>query len=264
MVQLAALQRTAQGNAVFVTADADHLPIAGVAFCFQRSDDALGHRVHPQNLGAGIQEGRRLRVHDLFGTFPEPQRQIFKGEDGVHIVVVANIGCFILLGNAGTGKDHFDLLAEALLEKTGMGDHGRDHRSHLIDQVRIIALHQPVERGAAGGDDVLHVVFLNQSVIFRSHISGALGGFRNTVEAQSLQRTYEHLRIGKIEGSEEGRCQRQNDLLPSADEFLHQCQVAGHGFGILGTYIEAGSAQDAGFFHNFCLFIFHFDGLDRT
>ena len=247
-----------------MAADTNHFPIAGIALSLEGSDNTFCNRIHTQNPGAGVEERSRRCISDLLGTFPEPQSQVFKGKHSVYIIVVTNIGSLVLFGNAGAGKHHFDLFAKILLQQTGMSDHRRNYRCHLIDQTRMITFHHPIERRTASRDNILHLVFLDQLMILCCDISCTFRGFRYPVKAQSLESPYKHLGIGKIEGSKEGRSQRKDHLLPSANKFFYQFQIAGNCLCILGTYIQAGSAQHTGFFHNLCLFIFHLNGLYRT
>ena len=165
VVQLAFRHRRKQSDALLDAVYGNHPVIVAVSPGFQAFQNTAGHRVHSQNLRTGVQEGRVLALAGHNTLFPEPLFNILKGQHRVHVGVVADIRRLVDFSDARAYEHYLDALAQGLFNQPGAGNHGRHHRGHIFHNLRMIQLDQTVDRGAAGGDDVLHLVFHHQVVI---------------------------------------------------------------------------------------------------
>ena len=263
-MQLSALERMAQIDAPCAPADAEHLPIPCISQGAQRFDNAARHRIFAQDLRAAVQERRRLGRRNLLALAVEPFGQLLKGDHRVDLIIVADVLRLIDLCDARPRKHDAAVVAISLPQQAAMGNHWGDNRGHLRHQIRIIFLHQVIERRAAGGEDIIHLIFFHKTVVFSGDVGRALARLGDAVEAESLNRPHKFLRAFKIERSKIRRRKGNNHAVAVFQVRFDPIHGAGDRLGTLRTFFQTGPAQNAGAVHDLRLLILHLNGFHRA
>ena len=130
---------------------------------------------------------------------------------------MARILGLLLFCDAGSHKDHLRVRSHLLFDHAPMGDHRRNHRSQIRNQLRIVFLNQCIHTGAAGADDVFHGSVRKKLRVLRCHQGRSLGGLTYIRKSQPHQRTA-HLPDGvKLQKTHIRGRKGYNNLFPRLD-----------------------------------------------
>ena len=154
-----------QRLAVFDIIDTQRLISIESLLRYNRCDNAAGYRIHPGRSRTVVIKGTLLQIVLVESFLLDPVDELLKGQNGVHQAGIARISGFFFFGDAGTDEDDFGARTVFFPEQFGVGDHGRDHRRHLRDQVGIVFFQKHIDGGAAGGDNIIHCPKLQQPLI---------------------------------------------------------------------------------------------------
>ena len=224
----------------------------------------VGHRVKPVYLGIKTGKGHVLAVLDDDVLLLQPAVNIVEIQHRVDNARMAHIHGLLLLGDAGPQKYHLDILAQLLLEKLAMGYHGGHHRRQVGHKLRVVDLHQVIGAGAAGGDNIFHLVLCQELGVLCGHKGRSLRGLPHILKAQADEGT-PHLPDGLIlEKPHIGGGDRDHHALSVSDKSLHDVQIALQGLGGLRADLQAVAAQNALIRHDHRALILNLNGLYLT
>ena len=222
--------------------------VVGVHLLFRDHglDYAAADGVHPVDLRIRITHGGIFAVEDPDLRLIQPDCQLLKGQYGI------NGSCdplvpdgLLLFRDAGAQKYDLHIVPVQFLDIPSVGHHGGNHRGHQRRALRIIFFNQVIDAGTAGSDDVGHLVFPDDPLVFPGHHGRPLRRLPYFCKAQFEQCVHHLPRPVKIQHADIGRGDGDNGTKPLPQKALYPLHVAGKGLGILGADLHAFPAVDA-------------------
>ena len=175
-------------------------------------------------------------------------------------------------------KDTEELLGEKLddemaeMAKEELSDLKKE-KEELEEKIKILLLPKDPNddkniimeiRGAAGGDDVVHLAFFQHVCHGVAGDGGAHGGLADLLKAQSLERADELHGVVHLERAVEGGRKRRDHVVAALDHALHGLELAFCLLRALGAHLHAGAAGYAQVGHDLGLAGGEANSLDRA
>ena len=189
---------------------------------------------------------------------------IVEGEHRVDLRLMSDVVRLGLFGNAGADENYLRIVPVGFFEQAAVRDHGADDRGQIGDQLGVIFLHQVVDGGAAGGDDILHLMRFDELVVFSRDVGRAVRRLRRAENAEPLEGAQKLSLIVKIKGSVVGGGEGEDYALAVFQKSLYLVEIARKRFGVLRAGVEALAAENTVRLNDLRLLACQPDGFDRA
>ena len=177
-------QVNAVGHAMYIELA---VAVALLLGCQHGAYHSVGHRIQAVDLRVKCCKWPVLTVLNDNVLFLQPLVDIIKVQHGINITFMPRILGLLFLGNARSQEHHPHVPPKLFLQKLSVGNHRGHHRRQVRYQLGIINLHQVIDAWTAGGNDVIHLMFPEDSGVFSRHEGGALRGFPHILKPKAHQ-----------------------------------------------------------------------------